>query len=471
MFRNTSLASRLLLIIVVLAALPLLLPANVSAGWFGRLFHKKRDYDPIRTAPHCQQYYGHFPTCWRTFPEDFQNCPPGGFCPTGQSHDARLPGNEALPAEVPAPEPALGDQLLPGEETLVVPPAPYEEPEAQPEPAAQPVEEKPAIEKTPELEVPKEEAAPPTNDESSSNQFLPPVPSQSSTRPDPNWKAAQVSGQGSTTGWAPLVRLGGIEAPEETYSSAKGSRRNRKFSTPQTQRPISPQATGEVAELLRSVRQDDSQRRYEFVYRLGLLREEAVAAVPTLTVLLNDPSGKVRMHAALALWRITKQTEFAVPTLTGGLTEEGASVQSLAAMALGEIGPAAKEAVPTLVSASVEADGTGKVQAAEALWKVAGKNANSIAVLVKALNDTDSEVRWVAAYALAEIAPRSRIVVRSLTRRLADENAGVREVSAFALGSLGTNAKSAAPQLLDAMTDENAGVRDAATRALLLIDP
>jgi hypothetical protein len=473
-----------MLAVTALAMLACLWPATVSAGWFGKLFHKGPKYEPVRVAPHCQQYYGHFPTCWRTWPGDFQNCPPGEICGDPQYStpqplvDAPMPA-EVAPPELPTTEPAPAPPTVPA-------PA-YEEEAATPE-VFQPPVEKPA-----ELQAP-EEAAPPAGEDDSSSLFLPPVRKQVS-RSTSDWTASRTSPRVSKSSSQPAwrtsrpektpVQLEQIEVPvdapsedlEQSFqapiirSNRLGPKTTRAFPTSEQTLPEAPQASGEVAELLEVIREGDSQKQRDAVYRLGLLRDKASASVPTLIVLLKNPDGKVRMHAALALWRITEQTEFAVPVLTGGLRGGSGDVQSLAAVALGEIGSAAKQAVPTLVTVSASADSASKLHAAESLWKVAGKNANSIAVLVKSLDDNDVEVRWIAAFALAEIGPSSKVAVEALGRRLTDTNAGVREVSAFALGAIRAAAKSSAPQLLDAMNDENVGVRDAATRALLLIDP
>lgn len=485
-----------MLAVTALAMLACLLPASVSAGWFGKLFHKGPKYEPVRVTPHCQQYYGHFPTCWRTWPGDFQNCPPSEFCVEPKYIEPQSPAEPPMPEDVSTPElPNPEMDSTDGAAPPAVPPIPYDDNQPAPEEFQPPVEqpaEAPA-DAAPELQTP-EQPAVPSDEDNSSIFFQPSVPQQVS-QASSDWTARKgstaVNRSSSQSAWrksrprkAP-VQLEQIEIPvdessedlDQTFQSPiiRSNRvspdTSQAFPTSNQKLPETPQASGEVAELLKTIRDGNTQEQRDAVYQLGRLRDRASVAVPTLIFLLKNPDGKLRMHAALALWRITEQTEFAVPTLTGGLQGESEEVQSLAAVALGEIGSAAKQAVPSLVTVSANAEPEGKLHAAESLWKVAGKNANSIAVLVKSLDDEDVEVRWIAAYALAEIAPSSKVVVKALGRSLSDPNAGVREVSAFALGSIGAAAKSTAPQLLDAMNDENSGVRDAATRALLLIDP
>ncbi len=509
MFRKSSLATRLLTVIAALAVIPLLWPASVSAGWWHGMFrkNKKPKYEPVQLSPHCQQYYGHFPTCWRIFPQDFQNCPPGEICPVTPTSPQMMPhpadGQTTMPANVPEPAPAVpGDETAPVAPPEAAPPeappaVPYEEPnttnpDAAPKPGVRNPVPDASEEAGPEFDQNRPEEAPGTVEpppavegDSSSSQFLPPVQQQSELS-SPGWTPSpHQREQAAIAPRQPLVQLESIETGEDDVRTAAKnyhaqdiavSHRNQDASSSQFPTSADPlqvplHADGEVAELLQALRDPASPNRHKSVYKLGLMAADASDAVPALTVLLNDSDAKVRMHAALALWRITGKTQFAVPTLASGLDRGQGSVQSLAAVALGEIGPAAQKAVPTLVSATEDAETPEKLQAAEALWKVVGKNANSIAVLAKSLNDSDPEVRWVAAYALSEIAPKSQVVVKSLAARLEDENASVREVSAFALGTIGRTAKIAVPQLLEAMNDPSSGVADAATRALLLIDP
>ncbi|TWU12728.1 putative lyase [Symmachiella macrocystis] len=492
MLKKSWSASRLLSVVTALAVIPIFWPTTVSAGWFKGLFHKENrtEYDPVKISPHCQQYYGYFPTCWRVFPQDFQNCPPGGYCPSSpMMMQPQYPGDSEMPVDVPAPEPADDGDLpvdtgdVPAEDgPPPVPPAlPYEEPADDVPTDINPVpdisEDAPALDLPPEVPPIESEPVPANDEEASSDLFLPPRTRRQVNTTEPTTTASEQRATQVTRKprqmqrREPLVRLETIETPAASDIAIDDRRPTSTFPTTAPALPIPLEAEGDVADLLHALRDPSSPNRDKLVYRLGMMKKEAAPAVPALTVLLHDADAKVRMHSALALWRITHKTEFAVPTLSNGLSDGTNSVQSLAAVALGEIGPPAEKAVPMLVSASECEVTPGNLQAAEALWKVAGKNANSIAVLTSALDDADADVRWVSAYALAEIAPNSNVVVKALAGRLSDENARVREVSAFALGAVGSPSKTVVPELLEAMNDDNPGVRNAATRALLLIDP
>jgi HEAT repeat protein len=83
-------------------------------------------------------------------------------------------------------------------------------------------------------------------------------------------------------------------------------------------------------------------------HALGKIGAKAEGAVPRLEAALKDPSGLVRVEAALALWRIGQYKE-AVPALIKELKDADPGVRSRAAEMLGAIGPPAKKAVPGLV--------------------------------------------------------------------------------------------------------------------------
>jgi len=231
-----------------------------------------------------------------------------------------------------------------------------------------------------------------------------------------------------------------------------------------------PKAEGEVAELLEAIRSGDTKTCREAIYLLGKHGPEAVAASPALTVMLKDQDHIVRVHSALALWRITNRAEFSVPLLADSVNFGSETVRSLAAVALGEIGPAAEKAIPALTAAVKMNPGKIRVQSAEALWYVAGHNQLSLDALSKALRAEDPEVRWAAAYALGGIAPRDRIAIEALSERLRDSNDAVRVAAAYALGEIGPPAKPAVSMLITAVRDPNEDVRQAAAVALKQVE-
>jgi hypothetical protein len=71
-------------------------------------------------------------------------------------------------------------------------------------------------------------------------------------------------------------------------------------------------------------------------------------AVPELSKLLRQPEAALRTQAAIALWRINRDTNVA-PVLTAELERVGHVFSYDILTALGEMGPAAKSAVPVIV--------------------------------------------------------------------------------------------------------------------------
>jgi HEAT repeat protein len=80
----------------------------------------------------------------------------------------------------------------------------------------------------------------------------------------------------------------------------------------------------------------------------------------------------LRVEAALALWRIDRQTEEAVPVLIDVLRDSRSHppIKQNAVLALGEMGPAAKAAIPALKEILYDADAHARRSAAEVLKKI-----------------------------------------------------------------------------------------------------
>lgn len=234
---------------------------------------------------------------------------------------------------------------------------------------------------------------------------------------------------------------------------------------------IPPKAEGEVAALLEELRSGDTLTCREAIYLLGKHGSAAAAAAPALTVMVKDRDHLVRVHAALALWRITGHAEFSVPTLADAVNYGQPEVRAFSSVALSEIGPAAKGAIPSLHLAIEKNPGKIRVQAAEALWRIVGNNEKSLQAIMVALQNSDPEVRWAAAYALGDIAPNHELSVAALASRLRDSNDGVRVAAAYALGEIGPPAQPVISMLISAVRDPNQDVRQAAAVAIKQIEP
>ncbi|MAG93749.1 MAG: hypothetical protein CMJ48_08380, partial [Planctomycetaceae bacterium] len=119
------------------------------------------------------------------------------------------------------------------------------------------------------------------------------------------------------------------------------------------------------------------------VATLGKIGTGAKAAVPTLSTRLNHELLIFRLEPALAIWRITGNTEDTIPVIVEVLQNVEPPLDRFsAALTLSEFGPAAKSAIPALQAAlelpeaykdledGEDAYGLVRVQIASALWEI-----------------------------------------------------------------------------------------------------
>jgi hypothetical protein len=234
---------------------------------------------------------------------------------------------------------------------------------------------------------------------------------------------------------------------------------------------LCPEARGELGLLVKNLDTDDPAQIKRTVHRIGRLEKQAAPAVPALQALLQHQDGYVRVHAALALWRVNGDALSALPVVLAGLRQPDRGLRSFAASVLGEIGtesPAAKRAVEAALQ---DHDGHVRLHLAEALGKHPAWTQAATNVLVSCLSDADNSVRWLATYSLADLAPESPAAVSALANATADSDERVRAGAAFALGEIGPAAAGAADALDQARGDANDDVRAAAEAALEQIEP
>ena len=79
---------------------------------------------------------------------------------------------------------------------------------------------------------------------------------------------------------------------------------------------------------------------------ISLLKQEVA---PVLLEAIEDPDQRVRVQAAIALWRINRLPEQVLPTLVRAWREGDCTVRYYAGQGLQQMGPDAKDAVPALV--------------------------------------------------------------------------------------------------------------------------
>jgi len=231
---------------------------------------------------------------------------------------------------------------------------------------------------------------------------------------------------------------------------------------------ICPNASGIVLTSLETLRAGEINKMKPTLHKLGELGPDASACTPALRALLTHEDAYVRIHAALALYRIDTTTDTTLPVMVAGLSHSEAGVRSFAATALG-MGPQSQQAVAPLQDALLDSNCYVRLHVAETLAAYPGHETEATTVIVQQLSEKDANVRWLATFLLAELQPQSADAVEALRVVLQDKDARVKAGAAFALGSIGSSATPALPDLKKAAAVEAGDVRQAAEDAIQAI--
>lgn len=227
---------------------------------------------------------------------------------------------------------------------------------------------------------------------------------------------------------------------------------------------LCPQATQQVKALLTDMNSQDVSRIKPALHKLGELAEAGVSGEPAVRAALKHGDSYVRLHAALALWRIKQNSAETVPVFVEGLRHSDPGVRSFAATAIA-MGPHTDAVVGPLTEALTDSNAFVRLHAAETLFTYPGHEAAATAVLVAHLSEKEANIRWLATFIMGEILPESDSVVPALTKALKDDDHRIRAGAAFALGGLGSMAAPALPELKKLTKDEKPDVRKAAEEA------
>jgi HEAT repeat protein len=112
---------------------------------------------------------------------------------------------------------------------------------------------------------------------------------------------------------------------------------------------LGPDTQAGVSSLVASLKDELAYVRISSAHALGELGSCAKEAVPALThAMLYDASPRVRLEAAVAIWRIDRRSVRVLPVLIGALQDPDEVSRWIAADCLGDIGPDAAEAIPAL---------------------------------------------------------------------------------------------------------------------------
>ena len=208
-------------------------------------------------------------------------------------------------------------------------------------------------------------------------------------------------------------------------------------------------------------------------FALGMIDEPSREVVETLMNALSDKNTQVRRNAARAFGQ--KQNEKAIPALIKAIKDRDKEVRFYATSALGDMGRAAQGAVPALAEGLAEEDFTVgthpyfsfHLTTVRALIKIGSP---AVPTLTEALRHKDERVRLLAAEGLGktnDIAAVPALIEVLNDRWTSDE---LRLRAAVALGRI-DNSKldRVMPILIEALDDEDRKMRFRAAMGLGLI--
>lgn len=232
---------------------------------------------------------------------------------------------------------------------------------------------------------------------------------------------------------------------------------------------LCPQASDKVQPILVQLNSLDPNQMKLALHKLGELNTDGVSGAPAARAAMTHADAYVRIHAALALYRIEQNTNDTVPVFVEGLRNTDANVRSFAATAL-SMGPKVNDVVPPLTAILNDANPFVRLHAAETLYKCPGNEATAVKSLIEHLDHKDANVRWLSIFIMGEALPKSQNVVEALTLALYDSDNRIRAGAAFALGGIGRDAQAALPELKELAADQNPEVRQSVQDAIREIE-
>jgi HEAT repeat protein len=172
--------------------------------------------------------------------------------------------------------------------------------------------------------------------------------------------------------------------------------------------------------LITALKDDDPVVRSASALTLGSLAHyngtDIRDAVPALTECLRDADADVRCHSAISLGYLGPDAVAAVPGLIPLLEDpqvgrqKGSQVfvRAAAARTLGKIGSQAKSALPALRSVLNDTTPYNRSVAAIAIWRVDSEVTNTLPVLIEALNLVPEGAKWELVEGLKEMGAKAK---------------------------------------------------------------
>lgn len=238
---------------------------------------------------------------------------------------------------------------------------------------------------------------------------------------------------------------------------------------------LGPQARGAYDDLVKATADASSRVRWHAARGLGLIGEDAVAAVPLLAALLDDADPLVATQAAAAIGLIRADDEItpempaadraayeeAFKALAEKMTHTDPRVRRAVLRAIAVLEPDENKLAPLVGERLADADPSVVLPA---LHSLADIGPEAVPVLVKALENP--RARYWASVALAEIGAAAESAVPALQAGVAAGEPEERMQSIMALAAIGDASRPAIGEIAKALDAQETSLRFAAAFAL-----
>ncbi len=238
---------------------------------------------------------------------------------------------------------------------------------------------------------------------------------------------------------------------------------------------LGPQARGAYEDLVKATADASSRVRWHAARGLGLIGEDAVAAVPLLAKLLDDTDPIVATQAAAAIGLIRADDEIApempaadraaydgaFKALAAKMTHADPRVRRAVLRAIAVLEPDENKLAPIVGERLADADPSVVLPA---LHSLADIGPEAVPVLVKALDNP--RARYWASVALAEIGAAAAPAVPALRAGVAAGEPEERMQSIMTLAAIGDASRPAIDEIAKALDAQENSLRFAAAFAL-----
>jgi HEAT repeat protein len=293
------------------------------------------------------------------------------------------------------------------------------------------------------------------------------------TAPDGNEAARPPATPATPEATAPAAEAAALEQLRAALSAAEGE--DARVLAVDAIAALGPQARGAYDDLVKATADASSRVRWHAARGLGLIGEDAVAAVPLLATLLDDADPLVATQAAAAIGLIRADDEItpemsaadraayegAFQALAAKITHADARVRRAVLRAIAVLEPDENKLAPLVGERLADADPSVVLPA---LHSLADIGPEAVPVLVKALENP--RARYWASVALAEIGAAAAPAVPALQAGVTAGEPEERMQSIMALAAIGDASRPAIAEIAKALDAQETSLRFAAAFAL-----